>query len=200
MERESDAPPMLCPVWIQFQRGQRCNGKHCQYLHPALCKQCPRLSQRSCPHPRVYKATAGVVAWNKSHPEQAFPLHESANQVGMSRHAALLNPYRLPDATIGLHAWLLQTGSTLRLDGACRTFIDTAGREFIATKYAIGIYDWETLQVERQGFAVVKYHDNEYTLRKRSFEVLSYLHCCFMALKTRACAMAWTASVPIGSR
>ena len=75
----------------------------------------------------------------------------------MSRHAAkLLNSDRLPDATTGLHAWLLQTGSTLRLRGACRTFKDKDGHELIFATFGHGIYDSETLQVEREGQAVVR--------------------------------------------
>ena len=77
---ESSTRPKICPLWIQFARGNLCPGKHCQHLHPAKCPECPRDLQSSCPHPRVYKATAGIVAWNELYPEQAFPLHESANQ------------------------------------------------------------------------------------------------------------------------
>ena len=169
---DTNAPPTICLVWILFQRNQQCYGRHCQFLHPAKCQICPRALQSACPHPRVYKASAGVLAWNESHPEQAFPLHESADQVDMSRHAAkLLNPNRSPDATIGLHAWLLQTGSTLRLDGACRTFKDKAGHELIFASFEHGIYDSETLQVEIEGQAVVRYQGEEYILRKRNLHL-----------------------------
>jgi hypothetical protein len=125
--------------------------------------------------------TAGIIAWNNAHPEQAYQLHESAKQGvsnRVSRKAALLKVVSktwYPDATIGVHAWLLQTGSTLRMAGKCNTYRDDTGRELIFVKFHPGIFDDETLQVERQGFATVRSHGEEHTLRKRNLELPSML-------------------------
>ena len=87
--------------------------------------------------------------------------------------AAPADPPQAPDVSIALRlrAWLMQKGSTLRLlpdDGdACRTFADSHGREIVYASFQPGNFDWESLQVQRQGFANVWHHGEQRRVTER---------------------------------